>query len=118
MDLAGVYHQKGKYEDAITSYQKAIEFGPNYVNAHFSLGNIYIEQGKLDEAISEYQKVIEIDPDNAWAHHNLGLVYWKQDKLDDARKNQRHGSPRNPRVVRGNRRHPRRTREQKSRLFA
>ncbi len=53
----------------------ALKLKPDYVEAHYNLGNAYAMQGKFDEALKAYLIVIKLKPDYIVAHYNLGLVY-------------------------------------------
>ena len=46
---------KGNFNEAIASYQRAIELDPNFARAYAGLGRMYANEGELDKAI-EYQK--------------------------------------------------------------
>ena len=46
---------KGNYNEAIVSYQHAIELDPNFARAYAGLGRMFANEGELDKAI-EYQK--------------------------------------------------------------
>ena len=61
-------------DEAVSSYRKALSIDPDYVAAHYNLGNALKDQGKLDEALASYQKAISLRPDLAQAHNNAGLV--------------------------------------------
>ncbi|NJL57343.1 tetratricopeptide repeat protein [bacterium] len=54
--------EQGKWDEAVTSYRRAIELDPNFAPAHSNLGNILRQQGKLEEAASHYRRAIEIEP--------------------------------------------------------
>jgi tetratricopeptide (TPR) repeat protein len=57
---------------------------PDFVNAHFNLGNALQEQGELDEAIAHYERAIAFKPGYAEAHNNLGNGLKQQGKLGEA----------------------------------
>ena len=57
---------------------------PDYMLAHYNLGNALKELGQLDAAVSSYRKAIEIKPDFADAHNNLGTVLKDQGQSDAA----------------------------------
>ena len=63
---------KGKVDEAITHYQKALQIKPDYAEAHYNLGNALLQKGSVDEAIAHYQKALQINPGYAEAHNNLG----------------------------------------------
>tara|TARA_Y100001968_G_scaffold211172_1_gene194326 strand:- start:425 stop:2569 length:2145 start_codon:yes stop_codon:yes gene_type:complete len=72
----------GKLKDAEILYRKAIEFNPDFADAHSNLGVILKGLGKLKEAELSCRKAIQIKPDFANAQYNLGniLIELKQFK--------------------------------------
>ena len=75
---------KGKVEEAIVHYNKALELDPNYSEAHFNLGNALLRLGRADEAIAHYQKALETNPNNIRAHYNLAGVLAQSGQTDAA----------------------------------
>jgi tetratricopeptide (TPR) repeat protein len=65
---------KGRLDDAVAAYQKAIALQPDYARAHYGLGNALYAMGRLDDAVAAYQKAIALQPDYAEAHCNLGRI--------------------------------------------
>jgi tetratricopeptide (TPR) repeat protein len=47
----------GKFDDAITQYQKALSINPNFINAYQGIGMALLYQGKAGEAAAEIQKI-------------------------------------------------------------
>ena len=82
--LGYVYFQKGKVDEAIIHYQKALEINPDYEEAHNNLGNMLFQKGRVDEAIAHFQKALTIKPDHAEAHYNLGNALLQQGRMDEA----------------------------------
>jgi tetratricopeptide (TPR) repeat protein len=76
--------QKGRMDEAITHFQKALQINPDNAVAHNNFGNALSQEGRVDEAITQYQKALRIDPNLALAHINLGLVLFQQGKVDEA----------------------------------
>ena len=67
---------KGRHEEAIGAYKKAIAINPNYADAYNNMGNVLKEQGKLEEAIEAYKTLLKINTNYAEAHNNMGNVLW------------------------------------------
>ena len=76
--------QKGRLDEAISAYRRALVIKPRYAKVHFSLGYAYVNKGMLDEAISEFKRAIAINSRNADAHYGLGFVYDKKGMSDEA----------------------------------
>jgi len=75
---------KGKYDQAISDYTKAIEIDPGHSTAYNNRGVAYGEKGQYDRAISDYTKAIEINPRFAAAYYNRGLAYQNKGGYDQA----------------------------------
>ena len=83
--LGAIYSGSGQYEEAVNSYNKAIELKPDYADAHNNMGACYKARGDLEEAVECYQHAIELNPDHAIAHNNLGVALEAQGKLTAAK---------------------------------
>ena len=64
-NLAQAFFKKGKMDEAIEHYQKALQIDPNQAVAHSALGLAFLKKGRLDEAVAHLQKALEITPDSA-----------------------------------------------------
>ncbi len=77
----------GQYKQAVENSKKAIEIDPNFLHAHFRLGNAYEQQGQYELAIAEYQKAV---PNSAsgdtYYQASLGHAYAMAGKIAEARK--------------------------------
>ncbi|MCC5643151.1 tetratricopeptide repeat-containing serine protease family protein [Nostoc sp. CHAB 5824] len=67
------YFVKQKYEQAIASYDKAIDIKPDYHEAWHDRGRALIELQRYSEAIASYDKAIDIKPNYHEAWHNRGV---------------------------------------------
>jgi tetratricopeptide (TPR) repeat protein len=75
---------KGKVDEAIECYQKAIKLDPKIAEAHNNLGLVLHGKGKVDEAIACFQKAIALAPKDANAHNNLGFALQGKGNVDKA----------------------------------
>jgi tetratricopeptide (TPR) repeat protein len=57
---------------------------PDFVDAHFNLGNAYRTLGRHAEAVDCYRQALRLQPDNAGARLNLGVALSEQGRLDEA----------------------------------
>lgn len=83
--IAQVKAQSQNWQEAIDSYQKALELkieSPFWT--YKNLGDALREVGQLDQAISSYQQAIAIEPNQPEAYDSLGQVKSLQDKYLDA----------------------------------
>ena len=76
--------RKDYYEQAINSFQKAINVKADFEDAYYQMGYALFWENKFDQAIESYQKAIDLKPDFAEAYHEMGYVYYWENKLDQA----------------------------------
>ncbi len=69
--LGNLYSDMGFYEDAVISYQQAIQLVPERVAYHNNLGNALSHLQRHEEAIDAFHKVIALDPEHVFAHCSL-----------------------------------------------
>ena len=58
---------------------------PDYIEAHYTLGNILKEVGRLDEAEASYQQALALRPDYIAAHLNMGNTMRELGRADEAK---------------------------------
>ena len=75
---------KGKYDEAIAEYTKAIELDPNFAYAYNNRGVAYKNIGQYDLAIADYNRAIELDPNDADYWNNKGVALNKLGRPDEA----------------------------------
>ncbi|HTD25141.1 MAG TPA: tetratricopeptide repeat protein [Terriglobales bacterium] len=83
-DMAYCFHHIKRLDEAIASYRKALQIGPDNVGALNNLGIALKDQGQLDEAVASYRKALQIGPDNAGVLNNLGNALWNKGLPDEA----------------------------------
>lgn len=66
-EVARIYAQQGKIDEAISEYERLIYRGPDTTNRrlvapeyHLELGKLYEQKGQTDQAAAQYQKLIDI----------------------------------------------------------
>jgi tetratricopeptide (TPR) repeat protein len=85
-DLANLYFDAERYQDAIKWYSEALALAPNDVNVSTDLGVCYYYTNQPDKALEQFDKSLKIDPKHTKTLLNVGIVraFGKQD-LDGAR---------------------------------
>ena len=86
-NLGTLFADKGRFDEAIENYRKAIQINPDHREALNNLGNALAAQGRLDEAIENYYKAIQINPNYFDALNDLGNALAAQGRFDEAIKN-------------------------------
>ena len=82
--LGAIYSGLGQYEEAISTYKKALKLKPDYAEAYNNLGNIFNKIGKNEESILNYREAIKLKPDYTDAYYNLGVILISADKYAEA----------------------------------
>jgi predicted O-linked N-acetylglucosamine transferase (SPINDLY family) len=63
-----------RFDEAVTTYDRALEIRPDYAQAFFNRGNALRELRRLDEAIASYDRALAIKPDYPQALYNRGNI--------------------------------------------
>jgi len=74
VNLALVYLNDGRRDDARTEIDLALGVDPGHAAANTQLGILLREDGKFEAAEAAYRRALETDPDHALAHYNLGVL--------------------------------------------
>jgi hypothetical protein len=75
-DLGLALYEKGKMEEAINHYNKAILMAPRYAYAYNNRGTAYAQLGQYQSALDDLNKAIHLKPDYAFAYNNRAMVYF------------------------------------------
>jgi tetratricopeptide (TPR) repeat protein len=76
--------ESNKLAEATEDCRLALEYSPQYSEAHNTLAGIYAKQEKFDEAILSYKRALEFDPTYGDPSVGLASVYLKQRKYGEA----------------------------------
>ena len=80
-ELANLYFDAERYDDAITWYQAALKITPDDVNLSTDLGVCYYYTNQADKALLQLSHSLSIDPKHTKTLLNIGIVkaFGKQD---------------------------------------
>jgi tetratricopeptide (TPR) repeat protein len=82
--LGIVQEGRGRHEEAIRTFQRALELDPIDAIALSEMGNSYAAMGQLDKAESIYKKAAQLRPGDFTAMNDLGLFYYGRGRYQDA----------------------------------
>lgn len=84
-ELANLYFDAERYDDAIKWYSEAVKLSPNDINVSTDLGVCYYYTNQPDKALEQFARSLKLDPKHAKTLLNVGIVraFGKQD-LDGA----------------------------------
>jgi tetratricopeptide (TPR) repeat protein len=76
----------GKFKEAFETLKKTVEMAPDYLEAHFSLGDFYFKMNNLDAAEKEFLRVLEDAPDDQRSKEYLVLIKAKRQVEEERNK--------------------------------
>ncbi|HWF47399.1 MAG TPA: FG-GAP-like repeat-containing protein [Bryobacteraceae bacterium] len=88
LSLGSVFFGRGYYDQAESSFARALRENPSSAEALYGLGSVYLKQNKISEARDRFEKAVKCQgsyPDtlpNAW--NNLGLIAARENQTDEA----------------------------------
>ena len=74
----------GRFDEAVTSYDKALALDPNDAEAFYNRGGALEELKRFDEAVASYDKAIALKGDYAEAFSNRGVALQALGRLSEA----------------------------------
>ena len=83
-NLGAALDDKGRFDDAITALNKALQLKPDFPEALYNLGNVLAHKPQFDEAIAAYHKALQLKPDFPQALSNLGSALFRKGQFDEA----------------------------------
>lgn len=83
--LADIYQKLGKYQKAITLYEKVLELDHTLYNAWIDMGSAYEEIGDFENAIKVMEKGAKHLEHHEYVHNSLMNLYLKQFALSRER---------------------------------
>jgi tetratricopeptide (TPR) repeat protein len=83
-NLADAYGFAGRFEDAISQYDKALEIDPNFRRAYEGKGTVYIAKGDYEKAIENLEKYHQLIGHPLKGLSSLGHAYAAAGHMDKA----------------------------------
>jgi tetratricopeptide (TPR) repeat protein len=87
---------RGKTDDAIQHYQKALSFSPNYYPAHNNLGSAYLGRQQFVEAQNEFEAALKANQNDDEAYFNLANLLVLTQHYNEAQREIDEGLKRRP----------------------
>lgn len=93
-EVGNQYFNAKMWQQAITTYEEAVELDPTFQAARHNLGHSYLQQAlasgeplnatMMNEAIRQLEQVIELDSNFAISYYSLGLAYQALEQKEEA----------------------------------
>ena len=88
LSLGSAFFQRGYYDQAATSFQRALRDDPSSAEAQYGIGSVYLKQEKNADARASFEQALKLTasyPDTApSAWNNLGLLATREGRTADA----------------------------------
>ncbi len=81
------WDKKGKYDEAIEDYKKAIQLSPRFASAYFYKGLAQYNKGELKPALMDFKKALNLDPENSEYKRIVSSLDTKLKKASSPKKN-------------------------------
>jgi superkiller protein 3 len=82
-ELARLYYQQRRLNDAVSAYERALEILPNDPRTYLSLGAMYLEMGEAARSLELFEKANQLAPTGR-AFLNIGTAYYRMGRFADA----------------------------------
>ncbi len=76
--------KKGRIDEAIAHFQKALELKPDYASPHINLGAAYARQRKHEKALAHFSEALRLRHNVPEAHYSMGNVLVLMGRIDEA----------------------------------
>ncbi|MCZ7611508.1 MAG: tetratricopeptide repeat protein [Ignavibacterium sp.] len=99
-NLGDAYYKQGKYEDAIKSFQSALESAKDNdrkAKVYHNIGNSLLKNNKIEQSIEAYKNALKFNPDDSDTKYNLSyaLELLKNQNKDQQNKNDKDNKDKN-----------------------
>ena len=85
-NIALIYQEQGKDDEALAAYDDALSVNPDDVNLILNKANLYFKLGDKDKFKELMAKASKMAPDNPDLLYNIGVINMEQGNLEEARK--------------------------------
>ncbi len=75
---------KGKLEEALRDYNKALALMPNYYKAYINRAIVFTHKNQYEAAISDFEKAVAIDPTSDEIYFSMARIYEMMGKNNEA----------------------------------
>lgn len=91
LNLGNLYCRLARYDEAISSYKKALDRDPSLVGVYNNLGVVHGKKGDIQKSLEYYQEALKKDADHVSSTINLGILYRSMGKYELAEKHYMQG---------------------------
>ena len=74
-NLAGIYRDLLRHDDALLAYQKTLEIDPSFYKARIGFGEIYLARNLTKKAIREFSAAARLEPKSVKSYSLMGTAH-------------------------------------------
>jgi hypothetical protein len=78
------YLKKGRYDEAIGEYNKALKINPRSAVAYYNRSVAYTSKGQYDKAVTDCSSALQLNPSDANSYYSRGVSYWHLGSKNEA----------------------------------
>ncbi len=82
--LGWLHYQKGKMDESIVYYRRAVDLKPYAVESKLGLAYPYSAMAMWNDIIPLYESILKVDPQNSLVNYRLGLIYYNRGQYERA----------------------------------
>ena len=83
-DLAFVYLQQSRTDEAMVLFQQVVSDHPEHANAQYQLGKLLLDKGQIKEGTAHLEIAAQLSPQTDYVHYQLQAAYRKDSRKADA----------------------------------
>ena len=84
LNLAFAQNEDGRVEDAIVSFERAIQLDPDDSQTQNAAGNFLVDSNQLQKAIPHFEKALQLAPDFIETRRSVALALFKVGRTPEA----------------------------------
>jgi tetratricopeptide (TPR) repeat protein len=84
IELASLYCQMARYDEARAKLQEALKLNPKDARAYIELGNIAVWKEDNNEAVRQCRQAVAVEPTNPETHRALAIALMRAEKYEEA----------------------------------
>lgn len=82
--LGSIYNSLGRFDEAITQFEAALQIDNAYKSVYNLLGYTYSYLGMHEKAVESHRRYLELAPDEPNPHDSIGEIYQQVGLFDEA----------------------------------
>jgi len=84
VNLGMTFASSGRYEVAVTEFQRALDIDPSDADAYRELASAYESMNRIADAETTFKRAIQIRPNDWLSNSQLGVFYYRRGRYADS----------------------------------